>query len=117
MRTNNIKSLFFEHRNASRSKVVSVVLFALLAGITSCKHDHIPSPSTGGHDYTQVNLVADTAGYGAGRIDTNLDNPWGIAIGPTGAFWLAVNHNGSSAVYDANGNQLLANVGIPLDGV
>ena len=91
-----------------------LVLFAMLA--SGCKHNVLPSLSTGGHDYQQVNLVADTAGYNAARLDATLNNPWGIAISSTGTFWIAVNHSGSTAVYDSNGNQKLANVDIPLGG-
>ncbi len=92
-------------------------LLVILIGNLGCTHNHTASLSTGGHDYQQVNLVADTAGYSATRIDTNLDNPWGIAVSPSGKMWIAVNHNGSSAVYDNAGNQVLPNVGIPLGGV
>ncbi len=93
-----------------------VILVSALVITGSCKHDHLPSLSTGGHDYNQVNLVADTAGFGAARIDTNLDNPWGIAIGSTGSFWISNNHSGTTGVYDGSGNQLLAEVGIPFGG-
>ena len=58
------------------------------------------STSTG---YQEVRLVADTAGYGAGRIDTNLRNAWGIAIGPTGNLWIAANGKNVAVVYDRNG--------------
>lgn len=93
-------------------------LFALFMAISStsviegCKKSK-SSPAI----YQQTNLVADTTGYNAVRVDTNLDNPWGIAIGPTGIFWIAVNHNGSTAVYDGTGAQSLPNVGIPLNGI
>ena len=58
----------------------------IFLGTTGCKaNDHGPSNS----GYQQVTTVADTAGYGAARVDANLKNAWGIAIGPTGAFWIA----------------------------
>lgn len=73
----------------------------------------MPSLSTGGHDYIQVNLVADTAGLGAIRVDTNLSNPWGISIGKTGTFWLSCNNTGSTVIYDEEGKEKLGAVAIP----
>jgi hypothetical protein len=64
-------------------------------------------------DITQTNLVADTAGYGAARIDTNLSNAWGIAAAPGGPIWISANHKGVSVVYDNSGNTLRTPVTIP----
>ncbi len=87
-----------------------ILLIALTGiGISSCKKNNPASPPS----YTQTNLAADTVGYG-GRIDTNLANAWGIAIGPTGSFWISSNHSGMTVIYDGNGAQVLAPVGIPL---
>ena len=87
------------------------IVFSASALMTGCysKYAIVPAIS-----YEQVNLVSDTAGYGASRIDTNLLNAWGIAISPTGVFWIAANHSGASVIYDNNGKQLLAPVNIPL---
>ena len=90
---------------------LSILFFSciLFMGI-SCKKSKSSIAS-----YQQTNLVADTAGYGAVRIDTTLDNPWGIAFSSTGAFWIAVNHSGSTVIYNGSGAQLLNPVGIPLN--
>ncbi|MBS1501945.1 MAG: TIGR03118 family protein [Bacteroidetes bacterium] len=61
----------------------------------------------------QVNLVADTAGFGASRIDTNLKNAWGIATAPGGPIWIATNHTGLSVIYDKSGNMVRQPVTIP----
>ena len=82
---------------------------------TSCKKTDTPKTTNTPPSYQQVNLVADTAGLGAARIDTNLANPWGIAISPTGGFWISTNHSGSTLIYDNTGAQLLTPVNIPLD--
>ncbi len=74
----------------------------------------IPTPNPVVASYQQVILVADTTGFGAARIDTKLLNAWGIAIGPTGKFWISANHSGLTVIYDANGTQVLAPVDIPL---
>ena len=90
---------------------------ALLAGLIvitcfyACIKDHnIPGKET---NVNQVNLVADTAGYGAAKIDTNLANAWGIAAVPGGPLWLSANHKGLSTIYDKTGQTLRAPVIIP----
>ena len=103
-------------KKASPSKALflgSAAVTILLFSVVACKKNNSSTPIA---SYQQTNLVADTAGYGATRIDTDLDNPWGIAIGSTGAFWIAVNHSGSTVIYNGTGGQLLTAVGIPLDG-
>jgi uncharacterized protein (TIGR03118 family) len=93
-------------------KAIFTVL-AILAIITGCKKS---SSNNMERSYLQVNLVADKAGYGAARIDPVLANPWGIAIGGTGAFWISANHTGSTTIYDRTGAQLLPAVAIPSGG-
>jgi uncharacterized protein (TIGR03118 family) len=54
--------------------------------------------------YSLTNLVADTAGGMATRIDANLVNPWGLSI-PSGTApaWVANNGTATSTLYDGNG--------------
>ncbi len=91
----------------------ALALMAFAIANPGCKKD----TTTTTNNYQSVNLVADIAGFGATRIDANLSNAWGIAIGPTGAFWIAANHTGYSTIYDRNGVQLLPAVSIPSKGV
>jgi hypothetical protein len=51
-----------------------------------------------GHFFRWVNLQGDIPGV-ADRTDPNLVNPWGLAVGPTGIFWVADNHTGVSTLY------------------
>ena len=60
----------------------------------------------------QFNLVSDMKIKGA-RLDANLSNAWGIAVTPTGIFWISANHSGVSTVYDSAGNQKINPVTIP----
>ena len=83
-----------------------VARFILFVAITGCKKNNSNA------SYQQVNLVADTTGYGGARIDPNLKNAWGIAIGPTGSFWLSANHSALSTIYDRSGAQELAPVAL-----
>jgi len=88
---------------------LGVVCFAVFA--QGCRHDHLPSPSTGGHDYDQMNLVADTEGMAAARIDTGFSGPWGMAVNANGEFWVALNSENSCALLDGNGAAILADIG------
>lgn len=97
--------------------LISLILPVALITISCCRSDHLPSLSTGGTDYVLVNLVSDTAGLSAARVDTNLANPWGIAISPKGSIWISCNHSAKTVVYNATGQQTLAPVAIPFGGV
>ncbi len=94
--------------NFMKTVAIAIGFAAIFSG---CNKDDTTTTTPVG--YTQVNLVSDTAGYGATRVDIMLKNPWGIAIGATGALWISANHTGSTTIYDRNGAQLLAAVTIP----
>jgi uncharacterized protein (TIGR03118 family) len=52
--------------------------------------------------YLQHNLVSDLPGV-ADNLDTNLVNPWGIAISATSPFWIADNGTGLSTLCNSTG--------------
>jgi uncharacterized protein (TIGR03118 family) len=110
------KLIFFKYRK-SFDGLLLILLSFVFAGV-GCKHhdrdDFVP-PITN-KSYVQTNLVSNVSGYGNARIDANLANAWGIAIGPTGAFWISSNHAGLTTIYDRNGAQLLAPISIPFNG-
>src|SRR5579863_590019 len=54
--------------------------------------------------YTQSNLVSDGS-VKAQQTDTQLINPWGVAIGQATPFWINTAGSGLSEVYDAGGNK------------
>lgn len=84
------------------------VLFALLLALPACKkikHEL--------KDFSQVNLVANKAGYGAVTVDPQFVNGWGIAFGPSGAAWVSANGTGLSVIYNALGVQVRPSVTIP----
>ncbi len=88
---------------------IAVIFSILIITGTGCKKDDEASQTT----YQQTNLVSDMPRYNAERVDTKLVNPWGIAIGSTGAFWISAAETGYSTVYDRKGSELLAAVAIP----
>lgn len=63
--------------------------------------------------FEQVNLVSDTAGFSTSRRDANLQNAWGLALSPSGRFWISANGTGLGLAYDAMGNQAVSPVTIP----
>lgn len=63
--------------------------------------------------YQQINLVSDTAGFSTSRRDPNLQNAWGLALSPSGRFWISANGTGLGLAYDAMGNQAISPVTIP----
>ena len=107
--------LIFRRFNTLLSTRSLVILSGFFMMTTGCnKNGTPPAPTPGVASYQQVNLVADATGFGALRTDPKLVNAWGIAITPTGAFWISGNHSGSSLIYDTSGAQLLAPVNIPV---
>jgi uncharacterized protein (TIGR03118 family) len=62
--------------------------------------------------YLQTNLVSDIPGI-ARFTDPNLVNPWGLAYGPTGPFWVSDNNAAVSTLYTGNGQPQSLVVGIP----
>jgi len=97
---------------------IFMMIFTLMVLIGGCKKKESPPPTPVTHaSYQQVNLVADSAGFAASKIDANLNNPWGIAIQPNGAFWISSNHKGLAVRYDRAGNTVMSPVAIPLNGV
>jgi uncharacterized protein (TIGR03118 family) len=55
--------------------------------------------------FLQTNLVSDLAGV-AQVMDTNLRNPWGVVVNPSGDFWVANAASGTATLYhgDVNGS-------------
>jgi uncharacterized protein (TIGR03118 family) len=114
--TNGFQSKIRSLTNATLSHItVLIVLFFTV--VTGCKKKDdttVTNPMETG--YSQINLVSDIGGYNAARTDVNLVNAWGIAIGPTGAFWISANHTGKTTIYDRNGAELLPAVSLNTGG-
>lgn len=109
------KFIFFNYSKSLSG--LSIILISFLFAATGCRHrDNDFVPPIFDHSYIQTNLVSNVSGYGNARIDANLSNAWGIAIGPTGAFWISSNHQGLTTIYDRNGAELLQPISIPFNG-
>lgn len=85
-----------------------LLIMGFLITIPACKK---PEP---GKKYQQINLVANTAGYHAARIDPHFVNGWGIAFGPSGVAWVSAQGPGLSEVWDKDGiEKIPGGVAIP----
>ena len=77
------------------SRIQRLVLLALLPSLAHAQ---------AGNSYTQSNLVSDGS-VKAQQTDTQLINPWGVAIGQQTPFWINTAGSGLSEVYDGGGNK------------
>jgi len=77
------------------SRIQRLVLLALLPSLAHAQ---------AGNSYTQSNLVSDGS-VKAQQTDTQLINPWGVAIGQQTPFWINTAGSGLSEVYDSGGNK------------
>ena len=64
-------------KSLTKAKVLLAGLMAFSC-LYACNKGGNPLPFD--FDVSQTNLVADTAGFGAARIDPNLGNAWGIGL-------------------------------------
>ncbi len=51
------------------------------------------------NEFRQVNLISNRSDQGAQVVDPSLQNPWGLAFGPTTPLWAADNNAGVATVY------------------
>jgi len=62
--------------------------------------------------YSAAALVSNLPGKAA-HTDSLLQNAWGLAYAPTGAFWISDEADGWSTLYDGNGNPQTLKVVVP----
>ena len=65
--------------------------------------------------YVVTNLTSDLPNVAA-NTDPVLQNAWGVAFAPGGAFWISDNANGCSTLYDGTGAPAGGQFKIPLPG-
>jgi uncharacterized protein (TIGR03118 family) len=92
-------------------RFVALVAFAALAAAAPWERTFAESVA-----FKQTALVSDGTDKSAVTTDPLLINPWGLAQGATGAFWISNQNSGTSTLYDAAGtplppgNQLIVNI-------
>jgi len=90
------------------------LLFIFFMLFAACNEDDVLNPDESYPSYQEVNLVSSESGYGANIIDPNLVNPWGMAVSPTGSFWISSTARDLTTIYDYNG--MTAAPPIPVSG-
>lgn len=81
----------------------ALLLFAVAA---------VTAPKAFGDTYSWTNFRSDIAGV-AQHTDSNLVNPWGMAVSPNGTIWVSDNGTGVSTLYHQDGTAVSLVVTIP----
>ena len=55
-----------------------------------------------GNDFHQTNLISNRTDQGAQVVDASLQNPWGLALGPTTPLWVADNGTSVATLYSVS---------------
>jgi len=77
-----------------------------------CAFVMMMSSSALAQSYSASFLVSNVSGK-ASHTDSLLQNPWGLAYAPGGAFWVGDEANGWSTLYDGSGNKQSLEVIVP----
>lgn len=92
---------FFRWRAAA---ALTAGLFVVTVPATVAAAAGGPAGATAGYsqatEFHQRNLISNRADQGAQVVDPNLQNPWGLALGPSTPLWAADNNAGVATVYN-----------------
>src|ERR1700730_5006259 len=90
-------------RTASSHLTARILLVALAASIAIVIAPRLRSVTDAvTPTFVQTNLVSDRPGL-AKTTDSNLVNPWGMALGINSGVWIADNGSGRATTYDGMG--------------
>jgi uncharacterized protein (TIGR03118 family) len=81
--------------------LLAVAVPATVAAAATVPNGAAPA-FTANNDFHQTNLISNRTDQGAQVVDPNLQNPWGLALGPTTPLWVADNNAGAATVYSVN---------------
>ncbi len=103
----------FRFKKVLRISLFSSLAFAMV--IAGCKKtdQNLRVASTDLENYSQVNLIANKPIYNAVRVDSLLQDAYGIAFSPAGNIWISSQVSGFSFVEDKEGNETHCKVAIP----
>lgn len=111
----NLKSRAF------RSWVLPTALAVTALGLGTAAAPAASASSRTGpapNDFTQTNLVANNASFGAKLVDPNLTNAWGLASSGTSPIWVSDNNSGNASVYSGgvDGSSVSLDLTVPVPG-
>jgi uncharacterized protein (TIGR03118 family) len=106
--TDNVQEFFkmnLHRKISNRAALAVTTCSACLALLAACGGGagHGAAPAAVGFTDTALVSSSATATASAKTIDANLQNPWGIAIGPNMPFWISDNNNNLSTLYSGIG--------------
>jgi uncharacterized protein (TIGR03118 family) len=113
------------HPPGAKSRIVrcrvvpaALAVSALALGLAVAPAASASSKSAGPNDFTQTNLVANKASFGAKLVDPNLTNAWGLASSGTSPIWVSDNNSGNASVYSGgvNGSAVSLDLTVPVPG-
>ena len=85
-----------------RSFTVSMLAVAVAVAVAVAAPGASARASSAPNDFHQTNLISDLGNQGAQLVDSNLHNPWGLALSPTSPLWVANNNSGNATLYRIN---------------
>lgn len=92
-----------------------LAVLSILVIASGCKKKNSSTPGSG-TDFNVTYLVSDVGTFAGARIDTNLVNAWGVAIGGSGKIWVASTGKDLTTIYDGTGATVIAPIKIPDEG-
>jgi len=103
---------------ARRLRLAAAALSALGAAAVPAVAVTGPAAAAGTNSFTQTNLIADNATFGAELVDPNLTNPWGLAFLKNSAIWVSDNNSGMATAYTGGigGGSVSLSITVPVPG-
>jgi uncharacterized protein (TIGR03118 family) len=88
----------------TRSRTLPALAAGLIAVAVPATATAAVAGGASGHEneFRQTNLISNRTDQGAQVVDPNLQNPWGLAMGPATPLWVADNNAGVATVYSIN---------------
>ncbi len=84
------------------SFVAAAVVLALAAVVPAAGAEGSHSRHSRENEFKQTNLISNRTDQGAQLVDSNVQNPWGLALSPTSPLWVSDNNGGVASVYMIN---------------
>src|SRR5260370_27706476 len=88
----------------TRSRTLPALAAGLIAVAVPATATAAVAGGASGHEneFRQTNLISNRTDQGAQVVDPNLQNPWGLAMGPPTPLWGADNNAGLTTLYTIN---------------
>ena len=92
-----MSSRFFRRRSFTVGLLAVTIPAAAVVAISAPSASAFPFGPK--NEFHQTNLISNLGNQGAQVVDANLQNPWGLAFGPTTPLWVSDNNAGVATIY------------------